>query len=140
MVGACVLLAYAAVDNSFAAELSDGRRGGLLRATRELAIAGINIPLAVAASYLFFETLRFLSRWADGVAIRATAFGLRPHRSTFLKPMRWNEVSRISFRDTGWSNSLVIRGRDGSTRTIRGVDNTDGAAEQFVADVSRHCE
>jgi hypothetical protein len=132
MVGVCVLLGYAAFDEALLAEMSQSRRGSVLRATREMTIAGVNAPLALAALYLCFETWRLSWRWVDKVAIKATPFGLQPHRSTFLQPLLWREINSVTYHRVRWSNSLVIHKRDGSRRVIRGVDNTNGAAEQFA--------
>lgn len=137
MICACGVFGFAAFDSSFAHELGEGRRGGLFRATQAVTVAGINIPLALITIYLCCETFRFAWRWADEIAIEMTPSGLRPHRSTLLRPLAWSEISDVSFMDVGRGASLVIRRRNGSTLIIRGVDNENSAAEKFAAHACR---
>jgi hypothetical protein len=129
----CLLFGGAALKPSLAADLAESRSGSLVGLTTGMTMGGINIPLALFALYLGWELFRFGWRWADGIAVRATASGLVPHGSTLLKPIAWHDIGDLSYALVGRAPSLVIKLRNGSTRTIRGIDNDNGAAEQFAA-------
>jgi|DeeseametaMP0747_FD_contig_61_1156102_length_1998_multi_2_in_0_out_0_4 hypothetical protein len=133
MVFACILLGFAAFDASIIDELVNVRRGHVFALTQGATVAGINIPIFLLALYLAWEVFRFAWRWVDQVAIEATPVGLFPHRSTLMKPLKWGEVSDLSYKTIRRAPSLVIKLCDGSTRTIRGVENETGAAEKFAA-------
>ena len=133
MLIACLLFGIAAVKPSLAMELAESRRGGLIGLTTGMTFSGVNIPLVLFAIYLGWEVVRFAWRWADVIAVRATTWGLVPHGSTLLKPMPWREIDDVSYALVGRAPSLVIKLRNGTTRTIRGIDNDEGAAEKFAA-------
>lgn len=131
------LFAFAATRPSLAAELADERRGHLIAWTSSLSAAGINVPLALLALYLGWETIRLAWRWIDEIAVAATDRGLVPHRSLFMRPIAWAEIADVRFVRLGRAPSLLISLREGGSRSIRGVDNEGGAAEHFAASARR---
>lgn len=132
MVAATVLFGGAALRPSLAADLADERRGQLIAWTSELTMAGVNVPLALLACYLGWETFRFAWRWIDEIAVAATPEGLVPHGSLFMKPIAWRDVADIRFIMSGRAPGLLISLRDGRQRAIRGVDDEAGAADRFL--------
>ena len=132
MLLATILFGLAAFRPALVAELAGQRRGGWLIWTQSVSWAGVNLPVAALALYLAWQTFRFGWRWADRVAVTADGFGLVPHRSTFLRPMAWAEIEDVRFVRLGRAPALLVRLRGGGARTIRGIDNEDGAAERFA--------
>ena len=137
---ATLLFAVAAFRPELVAELATERRGGWLEWTSAVTVAGINLPLALLALYLAWETFRFGWRWADEVALTAGTAGLVAHRSLLMRRIAWDELRDIRFVQLGRAPSLLIELRDGRSRAIRGVDNEDGAAERFAAAVRSRME
>jgi hypothetical protein len=135
VVAATLLFAIAAIRPTLAADLADERRGALIGLTSGISVAGVNVPLALLALYLAWETFRFGWRWADQIAMAATDRELLPHASLFMKPISFSEVQDVRFITIGRAPSLLVVLRTGGSRTIRGVDNQEGAAERFAAAV-----
>ena len=133
MIGTCVLLGFAAVDASLAQDMANTRRGGILKLTHDMTLAGVNVPLAVLALYLAWEVFRSAWRWADQVAIRAAPEGLVPHGSTLLRAVPWSDISDVSYVRRGLDHRIVFTLNDGARRTIRGIDNRNDAGPKFAA-------
>ncbi|HYJ51775.1 MAG TPA: hypothetical protein VEW04_01245 [Allosphingosinicella sp.] len=102
---------------------------------------GFNLPVALIAVYLLFETGRYGWRWADEEAARLTPEALIPHASLFMRPMKWSEIAGVRFVQRPQLHAiqpcLEIALRNGRRRLIRGVDNEGGAAERFAAEAMR---
>ncbi|WAC24395.1 hypothetical protein [Blastomonas sp. SL216] len=128
MIVACVLFGFAAVDPSLAQDMADTRRGGILKLTQDMTLAGVNVPLAVLALYLAWEVFRSAWRWADQVAIRAT-----PQGSTLLRAVPWSDISDVCYAKRGLDHRIVFTLNDGARRTIRGIDNRNDAGPKFAA-------
>lgn len=133
LVTTALLFGVAAFRPEMVAEAAAGRRGAMLAWTSAVTVAGVNLPLALFAFYLAWETFRFGWRWADEVALTAGPEGLVPHGSLLMRRIDWDEVCDIRFVQIGRAPSLLIELRNGRSRAIRGVDNEDGAAERFAA-------
>lgn len=137
LVGICLLFGFAAVDPSLATSLAEGRRGWWIRVTEGATLGGINVPLALVTLYLAWEALRLGWRWADEIAAKATPEGLRLHRSVRVDAIAWSDIRDVSYVILGRGPSLLITLHDGSTCTVRGIDNVNQSAEQFAA-YARH--
>lgn len=128
IVFASVLFAIAAFSPALVEDLADGRRGDILRWTAAVTVAGVNVPVALAALWLGWETFRFGWRWADEFAVVATPLGLVPHRSTWARPIAWEEIVDVRYMRIHRAHALMIVLRNGRVRTIRGVDG-EGAGD-----------
>jgi hypothetical protein len=144
LVAAAVLFGVAAFSPSLVEDLSHRHGGGFLRLTTGMDWGGVNVPVALLALYLAFETFRFGWRWADQYAVKATADGLVPHGSMFRRPMRWADIADVRFAVLPNARArvpaLVIDLKGGRRLIIRGVDNADGQAERFAELVRKQLE
>jgi hypothetical protein len=131
MMAAAVIFAAGALLPSVAASLSESGRGSWMGAAG-LTIGSVNLPMALFALAMSAEVIRQGWRWADEVAARATPAALVPHRSTFLRPIPWSEIRDVRIERTRHVASLVIVRRRGGTRTIRNIDDEDGAGDRFM--------
>ncbi|MHA6318685.1 hypothetical protein ACXYN8_13605 [Altererythrobacter sp. CAU 1778] len=132
LFGASALIGLAAIVPDLATDMQDSRHLGFIRLTHAVSFAGINLPLALLALYLLWEAFRFAWRLLDNVAVKATDWGLRLHRSTLQRSVAWEDVKQVTFKTVSRAPSLVILLKTGATQTIRGLENSDCAGEEFA--------
>ena len=141
VVGTTLLFGFAA----FHSDRFDGhgRFDRLVAATSALSVGRVNVPILLLTLYFVWTFFVMGTRWADGVAARASAEGLCFHWTLLRRrTVPWSEVRGAELGTTvvRWTTVPQVRVQlaDRIVAINAFEDAEPGAAERFVAFVEAH--
>ncbi len=133
--GTSVLFAIATVRPSLVLDILEQRRAGWLAHTDELAILGVNIPVALIAIYMFYELGRSLRRIFDPRVLVSDEARVHFHPTERRKPIAWSEIREVSHVSMHLRSELRFKLQNGRGFRLRNCDECD--AERFVDEATR---
>lgn len=120
-------------------DLIDGhsRFAALVAETRPFSVGGVNVVILALALYALWGFFTLGTRWADGVAARATSEGVTFHWTLLRRGIvPWSEVRGAELGTTlvRWTRVPEVRVQLADrVVSIRAFEEDEGAAERFVA-------